>query len=132
MKIAISTDSDFVSEHFGRCPAFTIAEIEDGKVVKIEEMGNPGHQPGFLPAFLAEKGVKYIICGGMGSRAQALFAEKGITPLIGVSGKIDDVIAQFVQGRLEEGESSCKPGAGKGYGVEKAECDHSEHHHQDY
>ena len=129
MKIAISTDSGFVSEHFGRCPAFTIAEILNEKVVKIDEIDNPGHQPGFLPAFLAEKDVKYIICGGMGNRAQVLFAEKGITPLVGINGKIDDVITQFVQGKLEEGESSCKPGAGKGYGVEKKECDHSEHHH---
>jgi len=31
MKIAISTDSGFVSEHFGRCPSFTIVEITDGK-----------------------------------------------------------------------------------------------------
>ena len=129
MKIAISTDSGYVSEHFGRCPAFTIAEIEDGKVLKIEEINNPGHQPGFLPAFLAERGVKYIICGGMGNRAQALFTERGIIPIIGVSGKVSAVIEEFVQGRLKGEESSCKPGAGKGYGIEKAECDHSEHNH---
>ena len=28
MKIAISTDGDFVSAHFGRCPSFTIVDIE--------------------------------------------------------------------------------------------------------
>ena len=76
MKIAISTDAGFVSAHFGRCPSFTIAEIEEGQVLKIEEINNPGHQPAFLPNFLAERGVKYIICGGMGNRAQMLFAEK--------------------------------------------------------
>ena len=38
MKIAISTDAGFVSAHFGRCPSFTIAEIEEGKVLKIEEI----------------------------------------------------------------------------------------------
>ncbi|MDD3656409.1 MAG: NifB/NifX family molybdenum-iron cluster-binding protein [Atribacterota bacterium] len=128
MKIVISTDSGLVSEHFGRCPVFTIAEIEDGKVLKMEEINNPGHQPGFLPAFLAEKGVKYIICGGMGNRAQVLFAEKGITPVIGVSGKINKVVNEFVEGRLQGGVSSCKPGAGKGYGIEKEECTHSDNH----
>jgi predicted Fe-Mo cluster-binding NifX family protein len=126
MKIAISTDEGFVSAHFGRCPSFTIAEIEEGKVPKVEEINNPGHQPAFLPNFLAERGVKYIICGGMGNRAQMLFAEKKITPVIGVTGKIEEVIEKFVQGKLEAGESSCKPGAGKGYGLEKEECDHSE------
>ena len=81
MKIAISTDSGFVSEHFGRCPALPL-QIEDGKVVKIEEMGNPGHQPGFLPAFLAEKGVKYIIWG-YGKQGRALFSEKELLHLLG-------------------------------------------------
>ncbi len=110
MKIAISTDTGFVSAHFGRCPSFTIAEIEEGKVLKVEEINNPGHQPAFLPNFLAERGVKYIICGGMGNRAQILFAEKKIIPVIGVTGKIEEVIEKFVKGQLKEGESLCKPG----------------------
>jgi len=129
MKIAISTDADFVSAHFGRCPSFTIAVIEEGKVLKVEEINNPGHQPAFLPNFLAERGVKYIICGGMGNRAQMLFAEKNITPIIGVTGKIEEVMEKFAQGKLEAGESFCKPGAGKGYGLEKEECDHPNEKH---
>lgn len=129
MKIAISTDTGFVSAHFGRCPSFTIAEIEEGKVLKVEEINNPGHQPAFLPNFLAELGVKYIICGGMGNRAQLLFAEKKIIPVIGVTGKIEEVMGKFAQGKLEAGESFCKPGAGKGYGLEKEECDHPNEKH---
>jgi len=126
MKIAISTDAGFVSAHFGRCPSFTIADVEGGKVLKVEEINNPGHQPAFLPNFLAEHGVKYIISGGMGNRAQMLFAEKKITPVVGVTGKVEEVIEKFAKGQLKEGESLCKPGAGKGYGLEKEECDHSE------
>jgi len=129
MKIAISTDAGFVSAHFGRCPSFTIVEIEEGKVLKVEEINNPGHQPAFLPNFLAERGVKYIICGGMGNRARMLFAEKKIIPVIGVTGKIEEVIEKFTQGKLESGESFCKPGAGKGYGLEKEECDHPNEKH---
>ncbi len=132
MKIAISTDAGFVSAHFGRCPTFTIAGIGEGKILKVEEINNPGHQPAFLPNFLAECGVKYIICGGMGRRAQNLFAEKEITPIVGVTGKVTEVIEKFVQGELEGGESLCKPGAGKGYGLEKEECDHpgDNYHHK--
>jgi len=124
MKIAISNDTGFVSAHFGRCPTFTIAEIEKGKILKVEEINNPGHHPGFLPNFLAERGVNYIICGGMGNRAQILFAEKKISPIVGITGKIDEVIEKFAQEELKGGESLCKPGAGKGYGLEKEECDH--------
>jgi len=129
MKIAISTDAGFVSAHFGRCPIFTIAEIEEGKILKIEEINNPGHQPAFLPNFLAERGAKYIICGGMGRRAQDLFTEKQITPIVGVTGKVTEAIEKFAQGKLEAGESSCKPGVGKGYGLEKEECDHPNEKH---
>ena len=131
MKIAISTDSGFVSEHFGRCPSFTIVEITDGKVLKMEEIKNPGHHPGFLPQFLADLGATIIICGGMGMRAQSLFTEKEITPIVGVTGKITEIIEKFAQGKLETGESSCKPGIGKGYGLDKDECDHpNEENHQ--
>lgn len=132
MKIAISTDGNFVSAHFGRCPTFTIAEIENEKVLKVEEINNPGHHPGFLPNFLAERGVNYIICGGMGNRAQMLFAEKKISPIVGITGKIDEVVEKFAQGKLKSGESFCKPGAGKGYGLEKEECDHpgDNYHHK--
>ena len=49
MKIAISTDGGYVSAHFGRCPSFTIMEVEDSKLVGKEEIDNPGHHPGFLP-----------------------------------------------------------------------------------
>ena len=124
MKVAISTDNDFVSAHFGRCPDFTIIDIKDGKVEKTETIQNPGHEPGYIPQFLHEKGVTCIICGGMGARATGFFEELGIKSIVGISGKIDDVIKELLKGTLEGGESLCKPGAGKGYGLDKTVCDH--------
>ncbi len=76
MKIAISSDRGFVSAHFGRCPSYTLVEIKEGQVLKKEEIQNPGHQPGFLPQYLSEMDVDCIIAGGMGHRAQSLFAQK--------------------------------------------------------
>jgi predicted Fe-Mo cluster-binding NifX family protein len=110
MKIAISTDSGYVSAHFGRCPAYTLVEIQDGKVIKQEEVPNPGHQPGFLPRYLSEKGVNAIIAGGMGPRAQGLFAEKNIQTIIGVQGRIDEIIEKFLKQELEAGEDLCDHG----------------------
>jgi len=124
MKIAISTDSGMVSAHFGRCPEFTIVEIDGDKLKGKEAISNPGHNPGFLPDFLHKKGVACIVAGGMGGKAQGLFAEKGIQTIVGITGKIDEVVQKLVSGTLEGGESLCNPGAGKGYGVEKTECDH--------
>lgn len=65
-KIAISTDGEAVAAHFGRCPAYTIVEINDGVIQSRELIANPGHEPGFLPGYLAERGVTCIVAGGMG------------------------------------------------------------------
>ncbi|MEO0085642.1 MAG: NifB/NifX family molybdenum-iron cluster-binding protein [candidate division WOR-3 bacterium] len=107
MKVAVSTDSGLVSAHFGRCQEYTLAEVKDGKVSDKTVVPNPGHEPGFLPRFLAEKGVKAIICGGMGPRAQGLFAEQDIETWMGASGPVDAVLEAFAQGRLSRGESTC-------------------------
>ena len=124
MKVAISTDGDYVSAHFGRCPAFTIAEIKDSQIVNRTTIDNPGHHPGFLPKFLHEKGVTAIVAGGMGMRAQELFTEAGIQTIMGIGGELNTVIEKIAAGTLEGGESLCNPGAGKGYGIDKTECDH--------
>src|SRR5690606_15976628 len=98
---------------------FAIIELQDQKVVNQEIIPNPGHRTGFLPKFLAEKGVHTIICGGMGRRAIDLFNEKGIKAIVGVSGDIDEVIHKYLKGQLKESDSLGQPGAGKGYGIEK-------------
>ena len=130
MRVALSTDGDFVSAHFGRCPLFTLVDIEDGKVVAKEVISNPGHEPGYIPEFLHQKGVECIIAGGMGMRATGFFENYGIKTIVGVWGKVDEVIDKLVQGKLEGGESLCKPGAGKGYGIDKTVCDHNEQNEQ--
>ena len=124
MKIAISTDGDFVSAHFGRCPEYTILDIENGKVIRKEVVENPGHHPGFLPQFLKDRGVNCIVAGGMGMRAKELFSEAKIDTILGVEGKVQDAIDKLIAGTLEGGESICTEGAGKGYGIDKSECDH--------
>ena len=127
MKIAISTDGSQVSAHFGRCPSFTAISVENGELKQKEELSNPGHSPGAIPEFLHGHGVDTIVAGGMGQRAQIIFDEYGIQTIVGVSGNIEDVISQLCAGTLTGGESSCNPGAGKGYGIEKEECDHDDH-----
>jgi predicted Fe-Mo cluster-binding NifX family protein len=131
MRIAISTEGNEVFPHFGRSPVFTIADVVDGRVSGKEIIPNPGHQPGFIPRFLNEKGVQLVITGGMGARAQDIFRELGMETVLGVSGNVDEVIERFVTGTLAGGASLCDHGAGKGHGVGKTVCDHphDDHHH---
>ncbi|MCK4882256.1 MAG: NifB/NifX family molybdenum-iron cluster-binding protein [Candidatus Omnitrophica bacterium] len=124
MKIAISTDGNFVSGHFGRCPSFTIVDINNNEVVNKETIANPGHHPGYLPEFLHDQGVNCIVAGGMGQRAEALFSEKGIQAIVGVTGAIDEVVDKIAQGQLVGRKNTCVPETGKGYGLDKTICDH--------
>jgi len=124
MKVAISTDGNLVSAHFGRCPHYTIVDVQNGKLLSKEVVDNPGHSPGFIPQFLHKKGVEAIVAGGMGARASGFFDELGMKAIAGISGSIEDVIDQLLKGTLKGGKSLCSPGAGKGYGIDKDECDH--------
>jgi len=107
-KVAISTDGDEVAAHFGRCQAYTIVEIADGAIQSRELIPNPGHEPGFLPGYLAQRGVTCIVAGGMGPRAQGLFDQQGIETIVGVSGSVEDAIQAYLRGELEAGESLCE------------------------
>ncbi len=79
---------------------------------------NPGHEPGFLPGYLAEKKVSVVIAGGMGQRAQQLFALNGIKTVVGAVGLVDDVVREYLAGTLELGESACDHGS------------NGDHHHE--
>ncbi|MFP4115826.1 MAG: NifB/NifX family molybdenum-iron cluster-binding protein [Candidatus Aenigmatarchaeota archaeon] len=124
MKVAISTDSGNVSAHFGRCPEFTIAEIDSGKVKEKKTIENPGHRRGYLPKFMNEQNVDCMIAGGMGNRAAAMFEDFNIRTITGVKGRVDEVIRKLAQGNLEGAENLCDPGEGKDYGVEREDLDH--------
>ena len=107
MKVAISVDGEEVSMHFGRCEGYVIFEEEEGELKSQEKIANPGHQPFFLPKFLAEKGVTQMICNGIGPRAIGEFERLGVEVISGIEGKIDDVIERYLKGELKSAGSTC-------------------------
>ncbi|NLC12016.1 MAG: hypothetical protein GX767_07175 [Firmicutes bacterium] len=115
IRVAIATDGDLVAQHFGRCPSYTLVDIKNNNIVSKNVIDNPGHQPGFLPRFLADKEVACIIAGGMGPRAQNLFAEQGINVILGVTGLVEEAIASYLKGELAGGESLCEHEEGHGH-----------------
>ncbi|MBE0466044.1 MAG: NifB/NifX family molybdenum-iron cluster-binding protein [Candidatus Desulforudis sp.] len=112
MKLALATDGDQVAAHFGHCPEYTLADVEDGQVKNQVTLPNPGHQPGFLPMYLGEMKVTHVIAGGMGPKAQELFAARGITAIVGAQGPVKEVISAFISGKLVAGPSLCSHGSG--------------------
>jgi len=107
MKIAIASEQNQVTEHFGHCPEFVIYTLEDKSITSAERIPNPGHKPGFLPGFLNDLGVKVIISGGMGQSAIKLFNEFDIEVIVGASGTTRSVVEQYAIGTLVSTGSVC-------------------------
>lgn len=109
MKIAIPTDKGQVSAHFGHCEHFTIYDVDESqeKVIAKDVIDNPGHEPGFLPVFLAKHNVNCIIAGGMGSRAKQLFDQNNIQTITGASGIVDEVIQEYLSGNIVSKGNYC-------------------------
>ena len=107
MKIAVASEKEMVTEHFGHCINFNIYESEGDKIVKSESIDNPGHKPGFLPNFLNDMGVNVIIAGGMGGGAVEIFNDKGIEVITGAQGNAKYAAEQYLQGKLQSTGSVC-------------------------
>ncbi len=100
MKIAVSCNGSSIWPHFGHCENFMIFDVEDNKIVSSESIPNPGHKPGFLPNFLADRGANVIIAGGMGGGAVDIFNERGVEVVVGASGDAKAAVEAYLRGEL--------------------------------
>ena len=110
MKIAIPTANGKLCLHFGHCEVFTFIEVneETKSIVKKEEIIPPEHQPGIIPPWVKDQGAHLVIAGGMGGRAQQLFAEYGINLITGALAETPEKVAQdFLNGTLQTGINAC-------------------------
>lgn len=107
MKIAVATEAGMVAEHFGHCPQYSLFNVNEGQVVSKEVIANPGHQPGFLPGYLADLGVTCVIVGGIGARAVELFTERGIEVISGAAGPVDAAVRSYLEGNLKSTGGTC-------------------------
>ena len=76
-------------------------------IVGHESIPNPGHRPGFLPNFLADRGVQVIISGGMGGGAVEIFNERGVEVVVGASGMAKAAVEAWLKGELKSTGSIC-------------------------
>ena len=105
---AIPTENGQLCAHFGHCEKFAIVETENDRVVNESWLTPPVHQPGVYPRFLAEQGVHVIISGGMGQRAQQLFAQNNIEVQMGVNaGSPSGLVEQYLDNQLQTGDNFC-------------------------
>ena len=133
MRIAVSTEAMHgldatVSPHFGRCPFYTLVDVDDGQVGTVQIVPNPyfpDHVPGVIPQFIHDQGANIMLTGGMGYRAVSFFEQFGIQPVTGASGTVRQALTAYLQGQLN-GAAPCHEST-HGCGDE-----HGHHHHADH
>lgn len=110
MKIALPVSENKLCLHFGHCEKFEVFDVDDSSqaITARTTFDAPPHQPGLLPRWLADKGVKCVIAGGMGSRAVAIFKENGVNVVTGApAGEPSAIISDYIAGRLATGSNVC-------------------------
>jgi len=99
-----------VSTHFGHCEQFALINADEKKkqILSKELVPSPGHQPGLLPEWLAERGVSVVIASGIGSRAQNLFRQNRIEVVIGaLESDPEKAVLSYLDGNLGTGDNIC-------------------------
>jgi len=110
MKIAIPLAAGRLCQHFGHCEQFVVLTVDpgNGTVMGQELLTPPPHEPGVLPAWIADTGTRLVIAGGMGARARQLLEERGVQVLVGASAADPaDLVAAWFGNRLELGANTC-------------------------
>jgi predicted Fe-Mo cluster-binding NifX family protein len=107
-RIAIPLENGILSSHFGHCEQFAIIDAENNSISKETLVTPPPHEPGLLPAWLAEKGVTDVIAGGMGQRAIDLFNQQKINVFAGAQIKSQKELANdLLNNSLTAGANYC-------------------------
>ncbi|NQU20395.1 MAG: ATPase [Candidatus Nealsonbacteria bacterium] len=108
--IAIPLAGGQLCAHFGHCEQFALLDVDTAgsEILGTRHLTPPPHEPGLLPRWLHEQGVNLIIAGGMGQRAQNIFAEQNIRVVVGVgAGSPESVVRAYLDGKLQSGENLC-------------------------
>ena len=129
MRIAIASEDERgldapVSQHFGRCPYYTLVEVEAGEIKEVKVVNNPFYgshgQPGEVPGFIHSQGAQVIIAGGMGPRAIGFFNQFGIETITGAFGRVREALSTYLGGQLS-GSQPCWEGEEESEGGELLE-----------
>ncbi len=112
MKIAITSNGTNleadVDPRFGRCPYFIIYDTDTNAFESMIneaslEGGGAGIQAGQL---MKGKGVEIILTGNMGPNASSVLNAANIGFIVGVSGKVNEVIKKFMAREYQTVKSS--------------------------
>jgi len=111
MHIVISSQGpEFESQidpRFGRCQYFVFVNLDD---MTLEAVPNPNLNQssgvGIRSAqFVCDKGVKAVLTGNVGPKAQQALSTAGVAVITGVSGTVRQAVEDYQANRLETGSA---------------------------
>lgn len=118
MKIAISSEGNnldsMVDQRFGRCKFFIFLDTDDKENFTVEENQGAiqGHGAGIKAAEqIGEQGAKVVITGALGPNSTNVLSQLNIKSFH-ASGKLKDVISDFIEGKLNEINETVAPKSG--------------------
>ncbi|RPI79303.1 MAG: dinitrogenase iron-molybdenum cofactor biosynthesis protein [Desulfobacteraceae bacterium] len=104
--------------HFGHCDLYTLVTVEGDKIKQVDIIPNMPHQQGGCMApvnYLAQKGAKILIAGGMGMRPLMGFNQSGIDVYFGGDFQtVGDAVNALIAGQLPQFSQQHTCGGGGG------------------
>jgi len=123
MSVIVAVPSEYpgglaarLSAHFGHCEAFTLVTVDRDQVADVQVITNNGHAKGGClepVGFLAKKGARVLIAGGMGVRPLSGFLDAGIMVLhAGGAQTVGEAVLGMASGQLQSFDSQQTCGDG--------------------
>ncbi len=126
MKICIASDSnggldDTVSSQFGRCPSFTVVEIEGDEIKNVYTIPNPGASAASGAGMQAgqavvNEGCKVLIAGAIGPNSAQVLTLGNVEMRTSEPIKIKEAVEKYIKGELPLASISQEQNMGGGMG----------------
>jgi predicted Fe-Mo cluster-binding NifX family protein len=121
MRVAIPRFGEEVAPCFEYSATIAIFIVSRGKVLEQRDYALQSQEALDRVRLLRDQGVDTLICGGVQELFEDLVRAHGIRVISWVSGNVDDLLEQFLAGRLVPGSGRLgeRPGTA-GPGVQKS------------
>ncbi|MCI4434597.1 MAG: NifB/NifX family molybdenum-iron cluster-binding protein [Thermoplasmata archaeon] len=126
MRICLATSGaggikDYVSPQFGRCPTFTIVDIEDGNIRNVNVIQNPGAVAGSgagiqAAQIVVNSGCQVVIAGAIGPNSYQVLMMGRVDMRECPPVPVEEAIRAFLDGKLRPATGMGGPGMGRGMG----------------
>ena len=103
MKIAIPRFGESVAPCFEHSCTMAIFTVEDGQIIDQSDVPLQSRVPFDRIRLMKDKRVDTVICGGVQASYEDMLGANDIQVISWVSGKVEDLLSLFMQGRLVPG-----------------------------